>query len=140
MHILRAITYLSSVTSRSRELAENVARRFALCKGFWRDCEFGKGAGVGLLHLLYAGRSDMGGMVRLDSGGRRPAGAGAGVGFRAGHQLGPADAGWRLNPAYRDRWLGWRHSELESYVRRLLADARPGEWARFDAADADDAA
>ena len=46
----------------------------------------------------------------------------------------------RARPAYRDRWLGWRHLRLESYARRLLAEARPGRWHRFYAGYADDAA
>jgi hypothetical protein len=46
----------------------------------------------------------------------------------------------RARPAYRDRWLGWRHMRLEHYARRLLVEARPGRWLRFYAADADDAA
>ncbi len=46
----------------------------------------------------------------------------------------------KARPAYRDRYLGPRHRELESYARRLLREARPGSWYRFYAADADDAA
>jgi hypothetical protein len=46
----------------------------------------------------------------------------------------------RAHPAYRDRWLGWRHLRLESYARRLLREAPDGRWLRFYAADADGAA
>jgi hypothetical protein len=46
----------------------------------------------------------------------------------------------RAHPAYRDRWLGWRHLRLESYARRLLREAQDGRWLRFYATDADSAA
>lgn len=46
----------------------------------------------------------------------------------------------RARPAYRDRYLGYRHKELELYARRLLYGAHDGGWHRFYAADADDAA
>ncbi len=45
----------------------------------------------------------------------------------------------RARPAYRERWLGSGHGDVERYARRLLAEARPGMWLRFYAASPHDA-